>query len=199
LRYRAHQEVEKMNVNRIEEKGESTMKRYTRALLVIIVALLACAHTTAVDPANIDQCRDLREKTAHREATVALRSGMELEARCLFLRPDSTSWLDPHTHELKTVATADVVEVQMVHRGKGTLEGLGIGLLTGTLTGAVIGFADGDDPPGWFSMTAGQKAAMGGVAFGSLGGLAGTVAGAMNGHREEFYVLQASRRDAGER
>jgi hypothetical protein len=172
------------------------MRTLTLVLLAIIVAMSACAHTTSIDPMNTKQCGDLRRKTAHNVVKVALLNRTEQEAQCLLIGSDSTSWLDPGTHELKTVCTAEVMQVELVDRDKGMLEGLGIGLLTGALTGAAMGFADGDDPPGWFSITAGEKAAIGGLVLGGVGGLSGTFVGTVSGHREEFYLLHASSRNA---
>jgi hypothetical protein len=77
-----------------------------------------------------------------------------------------------------------VVDVQ---RGRGALLGLGIGFLAGALGGAVAGLASGDDPPceGYclLTLSAGGKAVIGGVMFGSLGGLIGIVVGAGRGSR----------------
>jgi len=59
-----------------------------------------------------------------------------------------------------------------------------IGIAIGIPIGAAIGYAGGDDPPGWFSMTAGQKA----CALGILGGVVGFIAGAASStYDEEIY------------
>jgi hypothetical protein len=47
---------------------------------------------------------------------------------------------------------------------KGILEGLGLGAM-----GLLLGFASGDDPPGWFSFTAEEKAAGLGLFLGGIG------------------------------
>jgi hypothetical protein len=65
------------------------------------------------------------------------------------------------------------------------LKGLTLGLLAGAGTGAIIGFADGDDTcpsePGgfgcWFSMSAPEKAGVLGIVFGGLGAVVGAVTG----------------------
>lgn len=49
------------------------------------------------------------------------------------------------------------------------MEGLGLGLLSGVVTGAVIGFADGDDESGFFAFTAEEKALLGGILLGGAG------------------------------
>ena len=56
--------------------------------------------------------------------------------------------------------------------------------------GAVIGLASGDDPPGFLSFTAEEKAALGAFVFGGLGGVIGLIAGtASPGERWEEVPL----------
>jgi hypothetical protein len=62
--------------------------------------------------------------------------------------------------------------------GHGLLRGLAFGALIGGASGAVLGFASGDDPPGMFSFTAEEKAALMGGLFGVTGAVAGGVIGA---------------------
>ena len=73
-----------------------------------------------------------------------------------------------------------------VRRGRGALEGLGIGALIGATGGAIAGYADGDDEcneQGWciLTFTAGEKAVIIGTMFGVLGGAIGTIVGALRG------------------
>jgi hypothetical protein len=71
-------------------------------------------------------------------------------------------------------------------RLKGTLIVAAIG---GTV-GAVIGFASGDDKPKGFytwTLTAGQKALIGGVGGGVIGGLIGGVVGAARSSKDKEY------------
>lgn len=76
-------------------------------------------------------------------------------------------------------------------RPAGMARGAGIGLLCGALGGAVIGFSLGDDPPGWFSFTAEEKALATGAVLG-VGGLAvgGIIGLVVPGHRWENAPLE---------
>ena len=67
-----------------------------------------------------------------------------------------------------------------VSRGKKSNvgKGLGIGFLAGAALGAVIGFAAGDDPPGFLAFSSEQKAAAGAILGGLAGGVIGGVVGA---------------------
>ncbi len=70
----------------------------------------------------------------------------------------------------------------------------GIGLLAGAFSGAFIGLASGDDPPGFLSFTAEEKAALGAFVFGGLGGVIGLIAGtASPGERWEEVPLDQLR------
>ena len=65
---------------------------------------------------------------------------------------------------------------------RNTLKGLGLGLAIGAGTGALLGFASGDDKCGaqtCFLGDAGFKAAALGIFLGALGGVSGTVKGAL--------------------
>ncbi|MEO7489361.1 MAG: hypothetical protein ABIU77_19765 [Ferruginibacter sp.] len=62
----------------------------------------------------------------------------------------------------------------------GGLRGALIGLGIGALTGAIIGYASGDDPAtDFFSFTAGEKAALGASFFGVTGALTGAIIGGL--------------------
>lgn len=179
-----------MTVNRSENEGGNAMKTLNVVVLTTVAAVTACAHTTYVSPPDVEASRSLSGKTADHDATLILTKGRGPKARGVLVSPDSTSWLDAQTGELRTVPTAEVREIRIVSHGKGALQGLGIGFLVGALAGAVAGYAGGDDPPGWFSMTAAQKAGIGGVALGGLGALIGPFVGAGVGHRD-IYRFEA--------
>ncbi len=78
--------------------------------------------------------------------------------------------------------------------GPSARKGAGNGFLIGGAIGFVLGLASGDDPPGWFSFTAGEKAAIGAVAFGFIGAVIGSIAGAASpGDRWEEVPLDRLR------
>jgi len=85
-------------------------------------------------------------------------------------------------------ATVAHAEWQVGHRA---LEGLGYGALSGIITGFLLGELSGDDPPcpsgAWFCWrySAGDKASVGAIALGTLGGLLGLAAGATIPHWED--------------
>lgn len=58
-------------------------------------------------------------------------------------------------------------------------QGFSYGFLIGTGTGAVTGFLSGDDPPGFLSFTAPEKALILGIVGGFTGSMVGVVAGSL--------------------
>ena len=83
------------------------------------------------------------------------------------------------------VPLGQVTRVTQTRHALGAGQGLLIGAGIGAGVGIVMGFAAGDDPPceGFclFRMDAGDKAALGGIALGMMGGLVGVIAGAVRG------------------
>lgn len=92
----------------------------------------------------------------------------------------------------ESVALQDISSVIVVRKSKAT-KGLALGLLIGGAAGAAVGGAAGSDPPGWFSMTAGQKAAALGILCGLTGMAVGAVAGAMSGMDTAYEFSRASK------
>jgi hypothetical protein len=96
--------------------------------------------------------------------------------------------------ELELHSPIGVLPSQQVARvtesstGLGAAEGLGLGALIGGSIGAAAFYASGDadcegntDDGLCFEFSAGEKAVLGGIAFGALGGIIGLVVGASRG------------------
>jgi len=98
---------------------------------------------------------------------------------------DSVSWYSP-SGELQQVARDEVETVVLIDRGRGVLEGFGIGIVVGGVLGAIMGYAGGDDPPGYMSFSAEENAVIGGTFFGLLGGIVGIIIGAGRGHQNVY-------------
>jgi hypothetical protein len=147
-----------------------------RALLAVVL-VAACTHSYPITDAY---------ELEGEHVTVETHSNESIEV-VVEPAPDGVAFRSQTGY----VSIADVARVVDKRRGRGALEGLGIGLLIGAAGGAIVGYADGDDecpPEGWciLTFTAGEKALLGGMFFGGVGGLVGGVIGLVRGSRVEY-------------
>lgn len=178
----------------------SKSRRVAPALLAVTLAFAptGCGTSRIVifnHPQGSGQVQELNERAAKHDATVILAGGETLQAASLRIDGDSTSWLDPDTREARTTETSAIEKVEFRSSGRGALNGLGIGILTGGGALALLGLAEGDDtcPPGrwcFFQWTAEEKAGLYGVTGGVLGGLAGLLIGAAVGRTDSYVMTQ---------
>jgi hypothetical protein len=99
---------------------------------------------------------------------------------------DGTLNLLSQENALKVDIRIDEISGVRIEKKSALLTGLGIGILAGAASGALIGFISGDDKPTnyWESLTslsAGQKALAFGFFLGLIGGAAGGTVGALKG------------------
>lgn len=87
-----------------------------------------------------------------------------------------------------------------IRRKGSTGRGVAYGAVIGLFAGAIAGLASGDDPPGWFSFTAGQKAISLGLVVGMpAGALIGAIIGAtahkkfiIDGNKNKYDIMRKS-------
>ncbi len=167
------------------------MKAVIFISIMLTPMLIGCIHNYTVRPTSSADYASLNQHALRQQAIVTLLDGRAFYADKLQFAPDSTSWLDPNTRSVMAVHTTKVSDVRFVRRGRGALEGLGIGLLGGVLTGALIGLAGGDEPEDFGCLpvcTAKAKAFFGGITFGAIGGLIGLPIGAMAGSKDVYHI-----------
>jgi hypothetical protein len=138
-----------------------------RSLMILAVLLVSAGRGMAQEPGSLrsgDQVR-LQAQSMKGVYDVVHSTGTALTVR------------DRRTSEEIQLSLANVerldVRLGRRSRGAGLVRGMALGLLIGAVPGAVLGYAAGDDPPGWFSFTAEEKA----VLMGTLMGTAGTAVG----------------------
>lgn len=136
----------------------------------LVALLLVLGLTASADAQLVSLERDSRIRT-----TIG---GVKRVFRFIELRSDSLSVTDLTGRPLVlALRDIDSLEVRTGRRSAGAAfwQGTGIGLVIGGALGAILGLADGDDPPGFFSQTAGEKAAMLGIGFGLIGAAIGGI------------------------
>lgn len=156
---------------------------------LLILSFLGCVSSRHVEnnPGYGYAIVNVRSQTG--KAYIRLADGKKMKAFNIYMQSDSTSWTDPGTGNIMTIATQRIYSVSFKNRGRGALEGLGIGFLVGVVWGTVAGYALGDDPPNilYDRMSAGEKSIILGVGLGLFGGVIGLPIGAAIGSREVYY------------
>jgi len=116
------------------------------------------------------------------EIIVVKNDGSRLSGELIAVKKDSLLLLagSPSAGAVQSVPWETMTKVVIVKKAR-VGEGIAIGGLLLGGSGALIGYTDGDDPPGWLSFTAGQKAALGGITLGLLGIVVGGIGGAFAG------------------
>lgn len=139
---------------------------------------------------------EINRRARHREAQVVLMDARQVSARSLHVTPDSTSWFDAETGLFEHVATRAVQQIRFVKPSQGAPGWFLVGATIGAAVGAAIGYASGDTPPSECCLfcdpiqlcwSAGEKAAIGAVTLGSLGG----IVGASMGRGKYIYHFEA--------
>ncbi len=119
---------------------------------------------------------------------ITKKDGQQIEGELITVKPNSLLLLNTEGKDV-SIDIADIKVIRIVKKSK-----VGKGALYGCLIGAGLGFMtgliSGDDPPGtWLlPMTAGQKAVVGGLAFGLLGLLGGVLVGATAGTDKTIQI-----------
>ena len=135
----------------------------TRYIIIIALAAFTSKCTHIRHPFTFD---DINQAAEGKKAHIALTNGSVFNGKNIQIAHDSTSWLDFNTGNIQSIATSQINNIVLKKSGRGALEGFGIGILSGAVTGALIGFASGDDDPEavfLLPMTAAEKALTGGI------------------------------------
>lgn len=158
-----------------------------------VVLFLALGPATAAAQSRPVASGDRIRVWTEDAANTQLRS-KPVRGELTFWTADTIRILADRTLSDRAIALTSVTRVDVsagrASRGRSAVRAGGIGLLLGGLTGTVIGYASGDDPPGWFSSSAEEKAAIFGILLGGTSTIVGGVIGAIRpGERWERVPL----------
>lgn len=164
-------------------------------LTLALAALAGCSGSYAyrLDPADAEGRQRLTERAARHDVTVRVQGEPGVRARALSVRADSSTWVDPATGAVRTVATGRLSAVTVHGSDASPLRALAVGAGAGALAGAAVGALVYDLPHGFID-SPGDAAAFGAAGTGVLGGLvSGWVA---SDRRKDDVFLFAPRPDA---
>ena len=114
------------------------------ALIVVLVCpLTGCYHYRTLEGSGEARYAEVNRRAAQMNVVVRLRDGERIHVEALRMAPDSTAWITPGTAVKTTVATKEITRVELSSGGQGAIEGLGFGLLTGTIIGGLLASGSG--------------------------------------------------------
>ena len=125
--------------------------------------------------------------------------GQQVRGELIAVKENSLLLLDRDTGADVTVDIGDISSIEIVKKSK-TLAWGSIGLLSGGVMGALVGYMEGDDPPGygmWWGhriswdigiLTAGEKALNYGILIGLSGAILGGIIGAIAGTDKTIQI-----------
>lgn len=159
------------------------MPRTPLLLAVALAALAGCSTTRSVDATSVADLASVQSRVQGRRADITLASGDLYRGSIVFLRADSTAWVEDTL--VLAVPTADVSLLVVDNRwrsvGRGALIGTGVGFGLGFLLGAGLASSLGGD---------GSEILTGGTVIGLVcapgGAFYGIMGGAAVGRRTEY-------------
>jgi hypothetical protein len=163
----------------------STLREKSGASILLLILLMLSV---------LVQDSIAKEEKPGAQLWIERTDGSILRGELLALQGEDLVIADKSSYEKVIVSFDEMKSIRIVKKS-GFLKGIGLGLLTGGATGVLLGFAGGDDDPGWFSMTAGEKAALGGLALGIIGTGIGGLCGAVSGIDESIELSRLSEND----
>lgn len=167
------------------------MARHLLMLSICVLALAGCSTTKTVStnggvgttPSEITRA------ATGKHSTILLTDGTEIPTTSLQVAADSTSYYSLKNDRFESIATNDILEVQVTHTGRGAIAGLGAGILTGAAVGLLRAIRQGDDPPGGISLSKDQKLLIFPIAHAVSLSLVSTPVGAIIG-LDDTYVFE---------
>ena len=168
--------------------------RLIHSLVICLVVCAGCTTTYHVDDPDRDFAALLNERGMRAKGRVHLSDGSSPSARGLRLEADTLFYAEPQRRGVPQrdtrVLRSDVDVVQFVSRGKGALEGLGIGIAAGAVFGFVTGALEAhDDCLSFLDFSCGSPTNVGlgyAAIFGTIGALVGPVVGLILGKKTKF-------------
>lgn len=148
---------------------------------VCAVALMGgCVSTQPVSLTLGEDRHYLNKRALRGHPVLALRGQRGRQVQSLHIGPDSTTWIDKKSGELRSASTEDIEAVTFRRDGLGALKGFAISAAVGATLGAIRGATDDGS---FLDATPVQ-----GAAIGSTVGVYGALFGAIHSDRQIYRV-----------
>lgn len=150
------------------------MKKFIALFLVISFLGMNCAMHERGEGINLSP-----DQKPGVKLVIKKTDGQKVRGELITVKKDSLLLKDAGSGADVSVDVGDINKITIVKKSqfwKAAAFGFG-----GVALGATLGCAAGDDPPGWCSMTASDKALLAGIFFGLIGIFLGALAGLSDG------------------
>jgi hypothetical protein len=158
------------------------MKKFIALFLVISFLGMNCATYERGEGINLSP-----DQKPGVKLVIQKTDGQQVRGELIAVKQNSLLLKESESGADVSVDIADIKTITIVKKSK-VGKGAGFGFLGGASLGVVIGLASGDDPPGFMSYTAGDKAAFLGIAFGLIGMILGAAEGASAGADQKIQI-----------
>ena len=150
-------------------------------VVVTIFLFFSCVHSREIATSPADYKTEIELKSKKASAIINYRNGDNQNAKAIKFFGDSLKYDDTFNSIERVASIRDIQSIRFQNRTSGALEGGAIGIVSGLAIGVVLGLSSGDDPPGFMSFSASDKAALYGIMGAALGALAGLPSGYASG------------------
>jgi hypothetical protein len=121
------------------------------------------------------------------EVEMYLDDGLRFKGKEIQITPDSTILCELDSGQRRAFSNTQVDHIKFKKRGRGALEGMGIGFLVGFSTGMVLG-ASTNDGSNFLGLSQTETAMLVGAYVGVPGGLIGVPTGLLIGSRYKILI-----------
>jgi hypothetical protein len=150
------------------------MRKFIALFLVISFLGMNCATYERGEGINLSPDQKPGEKLV-----IQKTDGQKVRGELIAVKQNSLLLKESESGVDVNVEISEIKMIKIVNKPN-FLAGV-YGFIGGAALGATLGFAGGDDPPGWFSMTASDKALLAGSFFGLIGLIVGAIGGLIEG------------------
>lgn len=153
-------------------------------ILAVVFLLFGCTHMRSAS--NMD---DMNLEMIDEITTISFQNGDLFEAIDVELTADSTTWFDTDSGKEHISSNKDIKAIILKDKTRGIVDGFALGIMFGMVTGALVGYSEGDDSPDTINrFSREEKALLRGFIFAGIGGMLGVPIGNHVGSRKKYMI-----------
>lgn len=120
------------------------MTKVNQFLIVVALFIVGCAHTHRLSqPPTAVDFDEFNKIAKGRKGQIVLLDGRKFSGYDIRVAPSTTSWRDSARTITKNIPTSEINKIQFGNRGRGALEGFGVGVLIGGASAILLGLTSG--------------------------------------------------------